>query len=47
MFLGDIASIEQHLNNDWTFILKNLKIREDALYELLIYNKRIIAKQRD
>lgn len=47
MFLGDICSIEQHLNNDWTLILKNIKIREDCLYELLQYNKKVITKQRD
>jgi hypothetical protein len=38
MFLGDPLSIETHLNNDWSMLLRNLKSKEDHLFELLHYN---------
>lgn len=47
MFLGDPLSIETHLNNDWSLLLRNLKAREDYLLELLQYNFKIIAQVRD
>lgn len=47
MYLGDAGEIESNLNNDWTVVLKNLKLREDHHYELLQYNRRIISKQRE
>lgn len=42
MFLGDLQNIETHLNNDWTILLKNIKIREDYHFQILQYNHKII-----
>lgn len=47
MFLGDPLSIETHLNNDWSLLLRNLKTREDYLLELLQYNFKIIMQVRE
>ena len=46
MYFEDAATLETHINNDWSVFLKNLKQREDLHYELLIYNKKILSRQR-
>lgn len=47
MFQGDPLSIETHLNNDWSLLLRNLKTKEDHHFELLQYNHQIINQVRD
>ena len=47
MFLGDPLSIETHLNNDWSLLLRNLKSKEDFLLQLLQYNHKIITQVRE
>lgn len=47
MYFAEPADYEYHLNNDWTVILKNVKAREDQLFELLQHNKKIVTKLRD
>jgi hypothetical protein len=46
MNFADAGQLEQHLNNDWTLILKNVKAKEDLHFELLQYNRRIVNRQR-
>ncbi len=47
MYLGDANQLEVHLNNDWTVLLKNLKLREDFHFELLQYNNHILSQLRN
>ena len=47
MYFEDDTVLESHLNNDWAVFLRNQKKREECHYELLQYNKRVVAKQRD
>lgn len=47
MFEGDPLSIETHLNNDWSLLLRNLKSKEDHLFELLQYNHNIVNQVRE
>lgn len=47
MFLGDPLSIETHLNNDWSLLLRNLKLKEDYLFDLLHYNHKIVNQVRE
>ncbi len=46
MYFTDANHLESHLNEDWTVLLRNIKSREDTHFQLLQYNKRLIAKQR-
>jgi hypothetical protein len=47
MYLGDASELEVHLNNDWTVLLKNLKLREDYHFELLQYNNHILSQLKN